>query len=59
VLYGRPGQPLEKKFDVAHRGSSWYFKAGCYLQSHVDVVPGEDPQACGEVLMYDLKAKHE
>jgi hypothetical protein len=44
------------KATVTESGSSWYFKAGCYLQSNVD--QGDSPDDYGEVIIYSLHVAH-
>lgn len=44
------------KTTVKASGSGYYFKAGAYVQSNPS--KGEDPDAIGEVVIYDLAVRH-
>ncbi len=46
----------EQKVDYRKKGSSWYFKAGCYTQSNPS--RGDSPDAFGQVIIYDLQVSH-
>lgn len=49
-------EPASKRTVRGLRGSSWFFKAGCYLQSNVK--RGEHPGAYGEVAVRSLVVRH-
>jgi hypothetical protein len=42
--------------DLPLSGSSWYFKAGAYVQSNPE--KGDSPDAAGEVAVYSLSVQH-
>jgi hypothetical protein len=44
-----------EKASFQKKGTSWYFKAGCYLQASM-AEHGEPSTSYGEVVIYDLKA---
>jgi Alginate lyase len=45
-----------KKFDLPLKGSTWYFKAGAYLQSNTS--KGDKPTAIGQVVLNSLTVTH-
>lgn len=46
----------EQKANIDKSGSSWYFKAGCYIQSNTS--KGDAADAFGEVIIYALTVTH-
>jgi predicted nucleic acid-binding Zn ribbon protein len=45
-----------KKVDIARKGSGWYFKSGCYVQSNTS--RGDKASAVGTVELYRLDVTH-
>lgn len=45
-----------KKLDIAKKGSNWYFKSGCYLQSNTS--KGDKSGATASVVIYQLDVAH-
>lgn len=45
----------ERRVDIPKKGSSWYWKAGCYLQTGGASEHREPAGATGEVVLWDLR----
>lgn len=45
-----------EKVDIAKKGSNWYYKSGCYLQSNPS--KGDDSSATASVVIYQLTVTH-
>ena len=46
----------EQKADIPLSGSTWYFKAGAYVQSNPS--KGDADTAAGQVIIYSLEVDH-